>query len=39
MKLLAAFLALVTLAAVPSNLHADTISATVTTGDGTQTIQ
>jgi PEP-CTERM motif len=38
MKSLAAFLALVTLAIVPSNLHADSISATVTTDGGTQVI-
>jgi hypothetical protein len=38
MKLLAALLALVTLAVVPSNLHADSISAIVTTGGGTQVI-
>ena len=38
MKLPAAFLALVTLALLPSALHADTISATINAGYGTQVI-
>ncbi|WP_260737319.1 PEP-CTERM sorting domain-containing protein [Tunturiibacter lichenicola] len=38
MKLHAAFLALVTLALLPAVSHADTISATVDTGSGTQII-